>query len=287
MSDGTPSIPEGQPDGTPQLTAEELAMVEKGREGLSHESAASTPAALQRPEGVPEKFWKDGAVDTEALLKSYTELERMRSQAQAETPQEPEAAPVDASGKIEKPQTEQPAESAQLTPLIETAAAEFQTSGQFTPETTEALAKAGIPPEIQQVYLQGLEALRAQSVSQIHSYVGGESEYTAMAKWAGSALSDAELDAFNAALDNPQLRENAVRGLYARYSSARPSEGAMVAAKEAAPGSGDVFKSRDELIAAQKDPRYATDPVYQREVVEKLARSQAAGLSIAQRRMFS
>jgi hypothetical protein len=40
--------------------------------------ASTSPATPARPEYLPEKFWKDGAPNVEALAKSYTELEKMR-----------------------------------------------------------------------------------------------------------------------------------------------------------------------------------------------------------------
>ncbi|MBW8270688.1 capsid assembly protein [Caldovatus aquaticus] len=54
------------------------------------EAAPATPAAPQRPDGVPEKFWdaERGAVRLEALLKSYRELERRLSQRFAPPPED-------------------------------------------------------------------------------------------------------------------------------------------------------------------------------------------------------
>src|SRR3546814_15277688 len=63
------------------------------------------PSGAERPDHIPEKFWKDGQVDIEAMAKSYSELERERSkpkegeEAPKVTPEEP---PVSPNGKIEK-----------------------------------------------------------------------------------------------------------------------------------------------------------------------------------------
>src|SRR3546814_7668755 len=46
------------------------------------------PSGAERPDHIPEKFWKDGQVDIEAMAKSYSELERERSK-----PKEGEEAP--------------------------------------------------------------------------------------------------------------------------------------------------------------------------------------------------
>lgn len=266
----------------PELTEGELAMVEKGRAGIGEAPVVGTPAApavAERPDHIPEKFWKDGAVDTDALAKSYTELEKTRPAPAAaqETP-----AVTDDKGQIVKPvEAEAPAAA-----FIEAAGAEFSTDGKFSDETIANLEKIGIPKEIQEGYLMGMQAMQRENLAAIHGYVGGEQAYQQMAAWAGSSLNDADLDAFNNALDNPQLRETAVKGLFARYSTARPSEGTFVAAVGAAPGSGDVFGTRDELVAAQKDPRYTTDTKYREEVTSKLLRSQQGGFRVNPSRMF-
>ncbi len=58
-------------------------------------AATATPAdpaaAPQRPDYLPEKFWKDGAANTEALAKSYGELEKKLSTMRPhEVPESPD-----------------------------------------------------------------------------------------------------------------------------------------------------------------------------------------------------
>lgn len=280
--------PEGAPEGNPaeaSLRPEEQEALKVAREGLPqkdvHAKANNTP---QRPEGIPEKFWdaEKGEVRVDAMAQSYAELETKLS-APAEEAAEEEGEEVEVkNGKISKKEAEEASEESEenpLTGLITTAATEFGTEGQFTEETAEALTKAGIPPEVQNIYLAGLSALQEQQTATVHGYVGGEEEYNAMAKWAGQHLSDQQLEAFNTALDNPDLAENAVVGLYARYQKARPSEGRKVTPQNGITDGGDIFSSRKEMTQAMSDPRYRTDVRYQNEVVAKLARTRAAGKS--------
>src|SRR3546814_10954716 len=116
-------------------------------------------------------------------------------------------------------------------------------------------------------------------MGQVHSFADGEENYNAMAAWASQSLSDEELEAYNSALDNPQLRENAVRGLYSRYTAARPSEGKLITPSGTPAAAGDVYSSRDQLVADQKDPRYQTDESFRQGVMDKLVRSQRNGRS--------
>lgn len=272
------------------LSEQEKESLRIAREGLApadpYAPKANTP---QRPENVPEKFWdaEKGEIRVDALTQSYAELEaKLSGKTEAPAEEGEEEVEVDVNnGKIEKKTPaegeEEAANESPLTGLIEAAASEFTSGGQFTEETAAKLAEAGIPAEVQSVYLAGLQALQAQQTATVQGYVGGEENYNAMAQWAGRTLSDAELDAFNAALDNPALAENAVTGLYARYTKARPSEGRKVTPQNGASDAGDIFKSRAEFTQALQDPRYRTDAAYQREVTEKLRRTRASGASMA------
>lgn len=267
------------------LSPQEQSALKVAREGLpAVDPHATAPSGPQRPEGVPEKFWdaEKGEVRIDALTQSYTELEA-RMSGKKDTPAEPSADEADVevkNGKITKPAEAEPEVAANpLTDTITAAATEFTAEGKFTEETSNKLSELGIPPEVQSIYLAGLTALQEQQTAKVHGYVGGEEQYNAMARWAAANLGDAELDAFNAALDNPALAENAVSGLYARYTRAAPSEGNKVAPVNGAPSAGDVYGSRNELTQAMSDPRYRTDAKYQGEVLSKLARTRATGVT--------
>lgn len=283
---------QGAPDGALALSPEELAAVEKGRQGFgaSEVNPLVKPAeGPQRPEGVPEKFWdaEKGVVNTEALLKSYTELERARTPEPSAAPAQPDPAPVGPDGKIEAPKAPEAPAASPLTEVITAAQQEYASAKEVSEDTVKKLEEAGIPREIFQLYLKGVEAQEAATIGAVHQIVGGEDAYNEMARWAATNLSDAELDAFNAALDNEALRENAVRGLYARFSETRPNEGRMIAPNgNSNAGDGDVYTTRDQLIADQKSERYQTDESFRLAVQDKLLRSQANGFQLGARPLF-
>lgn len=287
--------PEASNEGTPApLSATEQASVEKGQNGLSDVNVAPPPpSGPQRPEYVPEQFFKDGKVDIESLAKSYAELRSKMDGKQPEQQQQQEqpnaeAPKVGADGKIEKPEVkqEEQAQPAPLATAMEAARTEWAEKQEVSEETVTALEAAGIPREVFNLYIEGVKAQTAATLSSIHSYTDGAENYTAMATWAAQHCTDKELDAFNEALDNPELRENAVRGLYARYTAARPSEGKLITPAGTPSQAGDVYTSRDQLIADQRDPRYGTDASFRQGVMDKLARSQKQGFSVVKRSIF-
>lgn len=251
---------------------------------LSDIQPAGLPNENGRPDHVPEKFWdaEKRTVNTEALLKSYTELEKSRQAPEGEPAAEPKPAAEtpssSADGKVtpkEAPKADPNAE------LIELARNEWAEKQELGEETYGKLAQAGFPKAMVDYYLAGVRAETEKLLSTLHGYTGGQETFNAMTAWAGTVMSKEEAEAYNSALDNPALRENAVRGLFARYQEAnqqapKPSEGALVPPSGGFNGAGDTYQSRDELIKDQKDPRYQSDPAFRRSVAEKLERSRKA-----------
>lgn len=277
-----------------ELTPQEQATIAVAQAGIQEPVGVNEIKDTSgRPDHIPEKFWKDGKLDADALARSYSELEKKQSAPAAAAPAADEAAAADAaaaaatpSGKIEKPKTEEAPAANPLSDLLTAARTDFETTQGFSEETAAALVAAGIPAEIQAIYVAGLEALTTQNLTTIHGFVDGADNYNAMSQWAGQTLTDAELDKYNEALDDPASRENAVRGLYARYAAARPSEGNLITPAGTPSAAGDVYSSRDDLLSEQRNPLYQTDPKFRQAVAEKLQRSQAAGFQLVKRSMF-
>lgn len=288
-------IPEGSEEqadaSNPNLSAEEQAAVDKARSGLSEVNPNAVPDNRpQRPEGIPEKFWdaEKGEVNVSALVQSYTELEKMRGQKPEEKAEEPsvDKPAADENGKIKvEDEAEETAENP-LATAMETAREQFAANGEVSDEAIAALEEAGIPREIFDVYMAGIQAQSKQLMASVYETAGGEEAYTAMTKWASANLSKEQIEAYNSALDNPDMRETAILGLKAKFTSARPSEGNLVTPHDTPSASADIFTSLQELTAAQRDPRYGTDPAYQKSVIEKLARSQKAGFAAFDRQKF-
>lgn len=271
-----------------QFSEAELASIAKGQEGIDNsapapvENSSETP---QRPDHIPEKFWKDGQVDVDGLANSYAELERARS-----APKDEPAARPDGKVSKEKPAgegegAETPSEGGENAPkpldsAIELARTQFAETQELGEDAYKALEEAGIPPEITDLYIKGLQAQAQADLAALHGYVGGKENYEEAVAWAANNLDDAAIDSFNEALDNPKFRELAVKDLYSKFSAARPNEGKLVAPSGNSSSGGDVFSSMSELSKAQSDPRYGTDAAYRQEVTEKLQRSLASGVSL-------
>lgn len=285
-----------QEQNAPELNDAEKASIETAKRGFSEPTNVNErpPEGPQRPEHVPEQFWKDGKIDAEGLAKSYAELRsKMDGKPAEKAPEEKseEADPAtDAAGKI-KPEKkdEEGADDGEPSPLqtaMDAARSEWAETQEVSEDTVEALEAAGIPRDVFSLYLEGLKAQTTVLVNQIHEIAGGQETYEAATAWAAKNLKSDEIEAFNAALDDPKLRETAITGLIARHQKAVPSEGRQLTPNDSPAAGSDVFESKDDLIAAQKDPRYQTDAKYRQEVAEKLARSQRGGFQAFDRPRF-
>ena len=156
------------------------------------------------------------------------------------------------------------------------------TNDKLTKETFDQL-KGMDPVEVAKMAMkQRSEAQQApqsrefteKDVQQIQGLVGGQENYNNMMGWAAENVPDQEVNLFDAVMDrgDPLAAYFAVQSMALRYQDGVGKEGQMIKGKSPK-AQGDVFNSQQELIAAQSDPRYATDEAYQEAILQKLERS--------------
>jgi hypothetical protein len=228
----------------------------------------------QRPEGVPEKFWKDGKIDTDGLLKSYSELEKKNSGAKPQDQQQPplkvdESQPKGDEGKPAEGQ--QPAGN-ELPPQYKKYDEEFRASGKLSDESYAELTKT-VPREYIDAYISMTQAKIESETASIVEVAGGSESYAEMTKWARENLSKSEKDAFNKALDGGlDAAKLAVSGLYQKYTGVMGKAPQLINGR---PSGGDAlgYRSWEEVTSAMSDPRYKNDPAYRKDVEKRLAAS--------------
>lgn len=207
-----------------------------------------------RPEWLPEKFGSP-----EAMAQAYAELERKQSSD----------APAEAGEQAD--QVQAPALTQEA--LQEYSNAWQQQDYKFTDEQYGELEKMGLPREIVDLYAEGQLALVQSQATELVSTIGGEENYKAMAEWAQSTLSEAEINAYDKAIElDKETAKMAVQGMYAQYIKAVGKAPNLVQGTQAQPGS-EVFHSIAEVRAAMGDPRYKTDAAYRQSVANRIAAS--------------
>jgi hypothetical protein len=151
---------------------------------------------------------------------------------------------------------------------------EFTETGTLSDESKDKLEKAGFPRAMVETYLSGLRANQTAYEAQVFEPVGSREAYKELIGWAGKNLDDAEIDAFNEAINsgNAAKAKLAVAGLAQRRGSpARP--GSLLTGKTGGQDAVKPYASQAEVRSAINDPRYRSDPAYRKQHEARLMAS--------------
>ena len=139
----------------------------------------------------------------------------------------------------------------------------------------------GIPENLVRAYVDGQKALVDSNTKTMMGYAGGEESYTQIQNWAAENLPEDEIDAFNGIIESGNMSsiKMAIQGLKSRYEQSNGSSGGRLIQGDVAGPSGGAFRSIAEIVSAMKDPRYARDPAYRKDVESRVALSNALGVN--------
>lgn len=268
MSGGFQSVVVTSPDAVePPDHAAKMAALVDSRAQPQAPSDAPVDAPVDRPTWLPEKF-----KTAEEMATSYAALEAKLSGAKA-----PEATPP---AKTADPLAIPPADvvaDAVASAGLDMAAmsAEFAADGDLSEATRAALAAKGFDKATVDGYIAGQQALATQFQAEVMGATpGGVDKYSEMVEWAKVNLSDADIAAYNTAVNTSDraAAKLAVAGLGVRFSAAVGSEPNLSGGRPNA-SEGDVFASLQEMKAAMGSHEYKTDPAFRAKVAAKLGRS--------------
>ena len=224
----------------------------------------------ERPDWLPEEF--DSVED---FLNDYN---RLREGSSEEDTSEEE----DQSDEVEEDENTEEEESSQdesegvdFDYLTE----EFLENGTLSDESFAALEEAGIPRDVVEAHIAGLQAQAELTRYKAAETVGGAENLDAILQWAGQALPEKDIDRINGLVaagdfDGYLL---ALQGVKARYEAAFGSvEGSQLGGEVSALGT-DVYQSMEEMKSDMRDPRYGKDEAFRARVAAKVARSRRGG----------
>lgn len=250
------------------------------------QTGPEAPVQTDRPPHVPEKFWDETtkSINTEALLKSYTELEKTRS-----TPAGPEQESQDGEQKVPKGDAAKAVEQAdadKADKVAEEAAdaagidmatlqKEVDETGDISEESKAKFEKLGFSREDIDGYIEWKKGRATAVVSEVQAAVGGADKYAEMTSWAAKSWTEAQIAEFNEAMssNNRGRIDIAVKALQADYVKANGSRPSLLKPTTASSVAGDRYESFAQLLADQKNPLYHSDPAFRAQVAAKLGRS--------------
>jgi hypothetical protein len=230
------------------------------------------PAPAQKAS--PEEPLIAGKFRTQAdLEKAYKELEAKLGTAKAPESDDSDTSKAPAEPSAKK---EEPVMVAGLP--ADKFFKEYADTGKLSEASYKELSDKGIPKSLVDAYIAGQQSISKQTqdfndqtVKGLIDSVGGQESFTQMSQWAGTAYTDAEKADYQAAVDSGNLAaaKAALLSLKLRYEAAfgtRPGSTIEGTAPTAPAG----FRSKAEMVAAMKDPRYQNDPAYRRDVEMKV-----------------
>lgn len=241
------------------LQVNDLAEEQEGTITITTDSFSETPEETpQETSSVPEKFQnEDGTLNTDALLKSYTELEKTRMEPKVDTPEETPEEPKEAEGFDLQPYYDK-----------------WGAGNAITDEDVSKISEGmGVSDDLVRSYVElhtnqrsaEIAKAEADADTRIYATVGGEESYKQMVEWASTNLSEGEMSNLNLQLDNPVFAETGAKLLKSLYENANGKEPSVKIDPPA-----DVpldsqdpneFYSQEEVRAAQRDPKYLSgDP---------------------------
>jgi hypothetical protein len=257
---------------------------------MSDES--SIPLPQQPPAGDSRPTWLPTEFKTpDDLVKSYGELRKRFSrgehkQAGAEQDQatgedmsgDPllsETTPSDSTPEAPPPSQQQAQNALKAAGIeLDALSQEYQVNGSLSQQSYDKLITAGFPRALVDNYIAGQQARLDQTLTSIYQEAGGSAEkYQEMAQWMMANVPNAEMEVYNRIVSSSDLEASkfAVRSMYQRMQ-ASDTEPKLIGGSRSS-NSGDVFQSKEEVIAAVRDPRYKSDPAYRQMVEAKSARS--------------
>lgn len=233
------------------LSQEDLSSLATGQmqPGVSVDPSAQ-PTGPHRPEEppkpeVPEKFRnEDGSLNHDALLKSYSELERKLGS------RSPEAANEATTEETQAASDEEAANEADTDdPFAEFTQKFLETGGLEEADFEKLQTEYGVSRSMAEQYIAGQQALAAQAREQTFQSAGiaGQAEFDQIAKWAVENLSKAEQDAFDKAVQQGDPTW-ALQGLKARYVASTGGKAPNLRSGSRSPGGNAGYKSRQEFL---------------------------------------
>lgn len=153
---------------------------------------------------------------------------------------------------------------------------EYTKNGQLSSASLEALANAGYPKEVVDAYISGVEATQEKFYNAVVGFAGGEDEYRQVAQFV-SSQGDKAVQDFNDTINTGNLGviNMVIQGVKANMKAVNGTTNQVILGQSTG-GTADntnAFLSKQQMLDAMNDPRYDKDPIYRKQVEQKIINS--------------
>lgn len=153
---------------------------------------------------------------------------------------------------------------------------EYTKNGQLSSASLEALANAGYPKEVVDAYISGVEATQEKFYNAVVGFAGGEDEYRQVAQFV-SSQGDKAVQDFNDTINTGNLGviNMVIQGVKANMKTVNGTTNQTILGQSTG-GTADntnAYLSKQQMLDAMNDPRYDKDPIYRKQVEQKIINS--------------
>ena len=153
---------------------------------------------------------------------------------------------------------------------------EYNKNGQLSSASLEALANAGYPKEVVDAYISGVEATQEKFYNAVVGFAGGEDEYRQVAQFV-SSQGDKAIQDFNDTINTGNLGviNMVIQGVKANMKAVNGTTNQVILGQSTG-GTADntnAYLSKQQMLDAMNDPRYDKDPIYRKQVEQKIINS--------------
>lgn len=253
--------------------------VEEAKAAIKEEQTAETAEALGVDQASFDKYYKDGNFD----WASYGKEQAFKAKQKSAEPAEPTEQPSDNASEVEEDQ----AKAANAQDLAEQAGIDWEAAAKSIIETgdiseadREKLQKMGLPDFIIDDYIATVGRDADRYLNEVMGLFGGEDGFTKVFEAVSEKATPEQRSQIDDLLRDPATQKLGVQLAYqlAEMTQAQPMQQAQPVAgpQNAAPtgGAAQPFADFNEMVAAQRDPRYKNDPEYRRQFMERARVSQ-------------
>lgn len=145
---------------------------------------------------------------------------------------------------------------------------QIEATGDLSDEAYAALEKSGLRRDLVETYVENLVYRMNKTRDEAMTYAGGEDEWNKLSNWAQNNLPDSEKIRYNELLATPEWKV-AIDALRMRRDMAI-GEPNLIGGTNNIAGSQFGYRSKSEMKRDMSDQRYATDPAFRKEVMQKI-----------------
>lgn len=154
---------------------------------------------------------------------------------------------------------------------FEVFADEYDRYGELSKASLDALEKAGYPKAFINSYINGLEAISEKFVNTVVGMAGGQEQYSQVIAYLQSQPK-AVARAFNETIETGNLGQIklALDGIMSQMRATYGTANATLMGGQRGYGVNTGYTNTDEMVKDMSDPRYQKDPVFTRQVYNKI-----------------